>query len=76
MQKKIASPRLLLVKAIYIQNYAKTLDSFLWKALLIILSIMIIAGAARAQQFNSGYFNNVDGKGVILDGYDPGCFFY
>jgi YHS domain-containing protein len=75
MQKKMVSPRLLLVKAIYIQNYTKTLDSFLWKAFLIILSIMIIAGAARAQQFNGRYFNNVDGKGVILDGYDPVAFF-
>lgn len=75
MKKKMGTPRLLLVKAIYMQNYAKALDSFLWKVFFVALSIMIIAGAARAQQFNGSYFNNVDDKGVILNGYDPVAFF-
>ncbi len=36
---------------------------------------MSLSNAVRAQSGNRPYFNNVDDKGVILDGYDPVAFF-
>jgi hypothetical protein len=38
-------------------------------------AILMYAGTATAQEPDKKYFNNLDGKGVILDGYDPVAFY-
>ena len=40
-----------------------------------LLIVMAFGNSSRAQAVNGKYFNNVDDKGVILDGYDPVAFF-
>jgi YHS domain-containing protein len=45
------------------------------KLFILLSAILVITGAARAQKSEGKYFNNLDGNGVILDGYDPVAFF-
>jgi YHS domain-containing protein len=42
-----------------------------------IATVMVtsLLNVAHAQQYNGKYFNNADGNGVILDGYDAVAFF-
>lgn len=49
--------------------------SYVLKFFILLAAVLTIAGATRAQQSNMKYFNNLDGNGVILDGYDPVAFF-
>jgi len=44
-------------------------------AVMFALLSSFISFAANAQKFNGKYFNNVNGEGVILDGYDAVAFF-
>lgn len=44
-------------------------------AALLLLSVLLTTVFATAQSHNGKSFNNVDAKGVILDGYDPVAFF-
>lgn len=36
---------------------------------------LLFSRPIHAQQYNGKYYNNLDNKGVILDGYDPVAFF-
>lgn len=45
------------------------------KQLLLLVMAFAIAGIASAQEYQGKFFNNVDEKGVILDGYDAVAFF-
>ena len=49
--------------------------SLLFGAVIMIMTTLLIAVTAGAQAPTDKYFNNLDDKGVILDGYDPVAFF-
>jgi len=44
------------------------------RVLMTILGLLLMR-STQAQQFKGKYYNNLDSKGVILDGYDPVAFF-
>ncbi len=62
-------------KAIHAQFYQIITEGLKLKWFFLFASVILLAGAARAQQNEKKPFNNLDGKGVILDGYDAVAFF-
>jgi len=44
-------------------------------ATIIVMLALFSCIVANGQKFNGKYFNNLDGNGVIIDGYDPVAFF-
>jgi YHS domain-containing protein len=47
----------------------------IFKLLFLGMCAMSLIQSARAQKYEGKYFNNLNSKGVILDGYDPVAFF-
>jgi YHS domain-containing protein len=49
--------------------------TYLFAVAITIMTVMLVAVSANAQGSDPQYFNNLDDKGVILEGYDPVSFF-
>ena len=49
--------------------------TYLFAVVITIMTAMLVAVSASAQDTEMKYFNNLDDKGVILDGHDPVSFF-
>lgn len=49
--------------------------TYLFGLVITIMAALLVAVSAGAQESDARYFNNLDDKGVILDGYDPVAFF-
>jgi len=48
---------------------------FLFAVVVMIMTAMLITVTVNAQPSKEQYFNNLDDRGVILDGYDPVAFY-
>jgi YHS domain-containing protein len=47
-----------------------------WARLILTVStFLLMQNAAHSQKYQDKFFNNLDAKGVIIDGYDPVAFF-
>jgi len=75
MEKFITKPKELRAKAIYAQYHSKSVTGLFVKIFFLFLSAMMIMRVANAQKYEGKFFNNVNSKGVILDGYDAVAFF-
>jgi YHS domain-containing protein len=77
MRKYNITPKILRTKAITQKKTDKTLQKLLLKCCFFLLYSLILFAvtSAHAQKTKSGYFNNLDKDGVILDGYDAVAFF-
>jgi YHS domain-containing protein len=75
MKKFTTTPKTLRARAIYAHDYSRSVTGLLLKMFFIFISAMMILRSANAQKYEGKYFNNVDGNGVILDGYDAVAFF-
>src|SRR6266498_600571 len=75
IMKQFMSSKDLRAKAQYMKAFSETAVNFFLKLFLTGAVFLLMLGAAFSQKHESGYFNNVDGKGVIIDGYDPVAFF-
>ena len=50
-------------------------SAIFYRLLLLMLGALLITGIVQAQKQEGKYFNNLNGEGVILDGYDAVAFF-
>ena len=48
---------------------------FLFAVVILLMTALLAAVTVNAQEETATNFNNLDDKGVILDGYDPVAFF-
>ena len=69
------NPKELRAKAQYIKALSENLVNALLKAIITIGIFLAMLTAAYSQKQEGKYFNNLDSKGVIIDGYDPVAFF-
>ena len=68
--------RIKALRVVQIHQYkASEIRFFHWVASVMILLLITLATIASNAQQSPVLFNNVDDKGVILDGYDPVAFF-
>jgi YHS domain-containing protein len=63
------------IRAQYLGALAENIVNAILKAIITIGIFLAMITAAYSQKQEKKYFNNVDDKGVILDGYDPVAFF-
>ena len=69
------NPKELRAKAEYIKALSENLVNALLKAIITIGIFLAMLTAAYSQKQEGKYFNNLDSKGIIIDGYDPVAFF-
>ena len=75
MKKFTMTPGELRAKAIYMQESSNTISKLMFKVFSLIAGALLLFEVTHAQQYQGKFFNNVDAKGVILDGYDAVAFF-
>jgi YHS domain-containing protein len=75
MEKFRTTPKTMRTKAALAKDYSKSVNSWLFKLLLIFISGLLVFRTASAQNQGGKFFNNLDGDGVILGGYDAVAFF-
>lgn len=68
-------PKHLREKAEYLKTLSENIVNGLLKAIVTIGIFLAMLTAAYSQKHEKKYFNNLDDKGVIIDGYDPVAFF-
>lgn len=73
--KQTKKPKYLLAKSNYRQRHSQYLNYFMLRLFLIAVILLAVLGITNAQYFEGKPFNNTDGNGVILNGYDPVAFF-
>lgn len=61
--------------AFYDRAHSQYVAGIAVRILFVLLTLVLISTATRAQQFGGKYFNNLNSEGVILDGYDAVAFF-
>ena len=66
---------MLLAKAQYLQAIERKTSLLTGRIIFMLTFFLMLFLASKAQKYNGQYFNNVDEKGVILDGYDAVAFF-
>lgn len=69
------NPKRLRAKAQYMKALSENIVNSVLKAMITVGILLAMITAAYSQKHEGKYFNNVDDKGVILDGYDPVAFF-
>ena len=62
-------------RAAYLKALSENIIHSLLKALITVGVFLLMLSAAYSQKDDKKYFNNLDDKGVIIDGYDPVAFF-
>ncbi len=62
-------------KTFYAHAHAQQVTGMMLKIFFALAVFLMMIGFANAQQYRGKYFNNVNDKGVILDGYDAVAFF-
>lgn len=75
MKKYSKRPLAQLSKTFYEQAHAQRLTGIFLKLFFLFFTAMMLVGMARAQSTEGKPFVNVNGQGLILDGYDPVAFF-
>jgi len=63
------------VRAQYLRELSESIVNAILKAVITVGILLAMITAAYSQKHEGKYFNNIDNKGVILDGYDPVAFF-
>jgi len=63
------------VRAQYLRELSENIVNAILKAIITIGIFLAMITAAYSQKHEGKYFNNLNDKGVILDGYDPVAFF-
>jgi YHS domain-containing protein len=69
------TPKQLRIKAEYMKTLSENVVKATLKAIITIGVFLLMLTAAYSQKNEGKYFNNLDDKGVIIDGYDPVAFF-
>ena len=69
------NPKRLRTKAQYMKALSENIVNCVLKAMITVGILLAMITAAYSQKNVGKFFNNVDDKGVILDGYDPVAFF-
>ena len=75
MKRFTMNPKQLRARARYMKMLSQNIVSGLLKAMITVGIFLAMITAAYSQKHESTYFNNLDDKGVIIDGYDPVAFF-
>jgi len=76
MKKYSMRPKDMVIKTYYTKAYAQNRIHIMMKAFFLVFAAIMLAGVINAQQDSKGsFFVNVNGQGVILDGYDAVAFF-
>lgn len=73
--KQTKKPKYLLLKSNYRQRHSQYLNHFMLRLFLVAVILLSLLGITNAQRSEGNFFNNTDGNGVILNGYDPVAFF-
>jgi len=75
MKQSLINSKMLRTKAQYTQAIERYSLLYAGRIFFILFFSLLFFFASRAQKLNGHFFNNVNEKGVILDGYDPVAFF-
>jgi YHS domain-containing protein len=73
--KQIMNAKGLRTKAQYAKTLSETAIDYLLNIFITVAVFLSMIAAAYSQKYDGKYFNNLDDKGVIIDGYDPVAFF-
>ena len=74
MKQSTMNPKKLRTKAEY-RTLSENIINSVLKTVITIGVFFLMLTAAYSQKSEAKYFNNLDDKGVIIDGYDPVAFF-
>jgi len=69
------NPKQRRARAQYIKTLSEDIVNGLLKAIITVGIFLAWVTAAYSQKHEGKYFNNLDNRGVIIDGYDPVAFF-
>jgi YHS domain-containing protein len=75
MKHSFMNSKRLRARAQYMQGIEKNSILLIGKIFFMVSFFLLFFFASRAQKYNGQHFNNVNDRGVILDGYDPVAFF-
>jgi YHS domain-containing protein len=73
--KRFTNSKQLRIRTQYLKALSENIVNACLKALITIGIFLAMLTAAYSQTHEGKYFNNLDDKGVIIDGYDPVAFF-
>jgi len=63
------------IAAQYLKELSESIVNTILKAVITVGILLAMITAAYSQKHEGKYFNNLDNRGVIIDGYDPVAFF-
>src|SRR6266699_3575505 len=75
MKQFTMNPKKLRTRAEYMRTLSENIINSVLKTVITIGVFLLMLTAAYSQKSDVKYFNNLDDKGVIIDGYDPVAFF-